>query len=128
MACFLVPAAEAIVTSVAKHFVKKAEAKSAPETYTVCNEHGEVQRVEKIRFSEKLEWLNKMLIGGSALLLFEHAWHGELVPTSESLAEMSTAGVAMAVSVTLVWICMLAACFFIEKRAVKAGEYKKTVI
>lgn len=138
MGCFLVPGAEAIVTTVATHVVKKAEKKQIPERYEVCNNHGEIQQVEKISFSKKLGWLNKMLVGGSGLLMFEHVWHGEVVPFfpfltaandpaefSALLAEMSTAGVTMAVLVTAVWGCMVAASNVIEKRAIKSKEYKK---
>lgn len=102
MACFLVPAAEAVLTLAATKIIRKKEI----ETETDIN----------CRFSEKLGWLNKMLCGGSALLAFEHLWHGEITPfppfltaaydTSETAAmlrEMSTSGVAMAVLVTCVW-------------------------
>ena len=80
MGCFIVPGAEAIVTTIATHVVKKCEAKKVPERYEVCNHNGEIQQVEKISFSKKLSWLNKMLAGGSGLLMFEHVWHGEVVP------------------------------------------------
>ena len=74
-----------------------------------------------------------MLWGGSALLAFEHVWHGEIVPwfpfltaagdpanTSEMLHEMATAGVSMAVLVTAVWFGLLGVSALIEKRAKKA--------
>ena len=73
-----------------------------------------------------------MLWGGSALLAFEHVWHGEVVPwfpfltaaadpadASEMLHEMATAGVSMAVIVTVVWLGMLGVCKLIEKRTEK---------
>jgi hypothetical protein len=63
-----------------------------------------------------LKPLNIMLWGGSALLAFEHLWHGEIVPwfpfltaaenaedTAVMLHEMGTIGVTMAVAVTAVW-------------------------
>ena len=138
MACFLVPGAEAIVTTIATHFVKKAEAKKEPEIYEVCNQYGEIEHVAKISLSKKLGWLNKMLAGGSGLLMFEHLWHGEIVPFFPFLSaandpvellsafgEMSTVGVAMALLVTAVWSCMVIACSIIEKRAVSSNEYKK---
>ena len=105
MACFLVPASEAIVTTVVEHAVKSKEKKS----------ENAGANVPKVHFSEKLSWLNKMLWGGSALLAFEHVWHGEVIPTfpfltavqngetADMLAEMGTAGVGMAVLVTLIW-------------------------
>ncbi len=123
MACFLVPTTEAIVTTVAERIIRSKEEKNE-----IDNTESEAL---KVRFSEKLGWLNKMLWGGSALLAFEHIWHGEVIPTfpfltavqngetSEMLAEMGTAGVGMAVLVTLIWGGMLAASHVIEKRGAK---------
>ena len=123
MACFLVPTTEAIVTTVAERIIRSKEEKNE-----IDNTESEAL---KVRFSEKLGWLNKMLWGGSALLAFEHIWHGEVIPTfpfltavqngetSEMLAEMGTAGVGMAVLVTLIWGGMLAASHVIEKRGEK---------
>ena len=111
MACFLVPATEAIVTTVLEKVLKQ----------------------KNNAFSVKLGWLNKMLWGGSALLAFEHVWHGEVVPffpfltavkdgnTAEMLHEMGTAGVSMAVLVTAVWGVMVAVSSFIEKRKDSSG-------
>ena len=59
MACFIVPATEAIVTSIIE---KKTKGKS-----------------DNI-FIQKLGILNNMLWGGCALLAFEHIWHGEVTP------------------------------------------------
>lgn len=119
MACFLVPTAEAIVTTVAAKALKKHE----PEK----KDSGE------LRLSEKIGWLNKMLWGGSALLAFEHIWHGEVTPffpfltaasdpesTSAMLHEMATSGVAMALLVTGVWIGMVAVSSAFEKRKTAA--------
>ncbi|MGN1451657.1 MAG: hypothetical protein ACI4XQ_06135, partial [Eubacteriales bacterium] len=95
---------------------------------------GTVQEAAKIRFSTKLGWLNKLLWGGSALLAFEHVWHGEVVPffpfltavesgeTAEMLAEMGSAGVMMAVIVTAVWGGMLAVSSAAEKRALRTPK------
>lgn len=121
MACFLVPATEAVVTTVATKVIKTKEEKEVVDHS--CEEN------TKIHFSTKLGWLNKLLWGGSALLAFEHVWHGEVVPffpfltavesgeTSEMLAEMGSAGVMMAVIVTAVWAGMLAFSSSIEKRS-----------
>ena len=69
-----------------------------------------------------------MLWGGSALLAFEHVWHGEVVPffpfltavkdgeASEMLHEMATTGVTLAVIVTAVWSIMVLVSNAIEKR------------
>ena len=122
MACFLVPASEAVVTTVAEHIIRSKEKKENKENNEVTSE------VPKVHFSNKLSWLNKMLWGGSALLAFEHIWHGEVIPTfpfltavqngetADMLAEMGTAGVGMAVLVTLIWGAMVGASHVIETR------------
>lgn len=124
MACFLVPATEAAVTTIAEHIVKGKEEHSEAQELT-CEES------RKTPFSHKLKWLNNMLWGGSALLAFEHIWHGEVVPwfpfltaagnpedAMAMLHEMATTGVTMAVLVTAVWAGMVAVSNVIEKRPV----------
>lgn len=125
MACLLVPAAEAVITTVIEKAVKSKEEKALKEGREVKG---------GIRFSEKLGWLNKMLWGGSALLAFEHVWHGEIIPvfpfltavrdgnTAEMLVEMGSAGVMMAVLVTAVWAGMAALSSVMEKRAERELE------
>ena len=121
MACFLVPAAEAVVTTVVSKALKNKE-----------------QKGETPSFVGKIKWLNSMLWGGSALLAFEHLWHGEIVPwfpfltaagdseaMSEVLHEMSTVGVTMALLVTFIWIGMVIVTTMMEKKAVNpASEVK----
>ncbi len=131
MACFLVPAAEAVITTVAEKVIKSKEKE---ETVKVSLPNGAIEEATKIKFSTKLGWLNKLLWGGSALLAFEHVWHGEVVPffpfltavksgeTAEMLAEMGSAGVTMAVLVTVVWVGMLAVSSIIEKRALNTKK------
>ena len=131
MACFLVPAAEAIVTTVAAKVIKSKEKE---ESVKLSLSDGSVQEATKIKFSTKLGWLNKLLWGGSALLAFEHVWHGEVVPffpfltavesgeTAEMLAEMGSAGVMMAVLVTAVWAGMLVVASAAEKKALRAPK------
>ena len=125
MACFLVPATEAVVTTVVTKAIEKKEitdVKIVPEDKTL-------QKPEKTGFSRKLRWLSNLLWGGSGLLAFEHVWHGEVVPwfpfltaaadpadTAEMLHEMSTVGVSMAVLVTAIWAVMLGASKVIESR------------
>ena len=100
MACFLVPAAEAVATTVAAKVMKK-NAKD--------NE-------EKLSFATKLEGLNKLLWGGSLLLCYEHVWSGEITPffpfltamndpaeTAVMFEEMAVYGGTMAVFMTAVW-------------------------
>ncbi|MCR5735550.1 MAG: hypothetical protein K6G22_13165 [Lachnospiraceae bacterium] len=131
MACFLVPAAEALVVTA----VKKAEEK---KTVTVSEEKNADVSVkeERVPLSKKLGWLTGMLWGGVILLAFEHIWHGEVVPyfpflTAMSdpaeravmLHEMATVGVCMAVLITGVWfgVCM-AADAIIRRPAKEAAE------
>lgn len=129
MACFVVPAAEAIVATVAAKVVKSKESKGTE--VKIAEEDGSVAAAEKIPFSRKLKWLTNLLWGGSVLLTFEHIWHGEVVPwfpfltaagnpeeAAEMLHEMSTAGVTMAVLVTAVWGLMLVGAHVIENRAI----------
>ncbi len=97
MACFLVPGSEGIITTLLTKIIGK-------------------EKAEKL----KLRWLNAMLWGGTILLAIEHIWHGEVVPwppfltamknpadTAAMLHEMATNGVAMAVTVTFIWVVML---------------------
>ncbi len=134
MACFLVPAAEAVVTTVVTKVLRKKESQKKAETVTVQLDDNTVETGEKIPFSEKMKWLNKLLWGGSGLLAFEHVWHGEVVPwfpfltaaenpdsLQEMLNEMSTVGVSMAILVTAVWGGMVAVSSLMEKRALIDG-------
>ena len=126
MACFLVPAAEAVVTTLAAKLLKSREKARNVE---IRLPDGSVETATRVPFSTKLGWLNKLLWGGSALLAFEHVWHGEVVPffpfltavrdgeTSEMLAEMGSAGVMLAALVTVVWFGMLAVSAMVERRA-----------
>lgn len=131
MACFLVPVAEAIVTTAAAKILKSKEQK---ETAKVAPSDGAAKEAA-VRFSTKLGWLNHMLWGGSALLCFEHIWHGEVTPffpfltaaadpasAAEMLREMCTAGTAMAALVTLVWAGMLAVSHVVEARASRTPQ------
>ena len=129
MACFTVPAAEAIITTVAEKIIKSKEKN---QTVKKSQEADSV----KIPFLLNLSWLNKMLWGGSALLAFEHVWHGEVVPffpfltavengeVSEMLHEMATAGVSMALLVTAVWGIMVGVVSIFEKRGKTTGSAK----
>lgn len=104
MACFTVPAGEAIVTTIVKKTMdKKGIYKKESES--------------AIPMSRKLKWLSNLLWGGSALLAFEHVWHGEVQPffpfltamsnpddAAEMFHEIATVGVSMAVLVTAIWI------------------------
>lgn len=119
MACFLVPATEAIIGTIVEKTVKVCEEK-----------HAETRQESELRLSDKISWLNKMLWGGSALLAFEHVWHGEVSPfypfltamenadnVAVMLHEMSTVGVSMAAVVTVVWAIMVAVTGHMRKKA-----------
>ena len=131
MACFIVPAAEAVVVTAAyiavKHKEKKLSLSNGQKSYEASE--------KRATWSGRLSWLMGLLWGGSLLLAFEHFWHGEVVPfppflaamsspadTAEMLHEMSTAGVAMAILVTVVWgaACVISA-VRLNNRS-KAGE------
>lgn len=137
MGCFIVPAAEAVITTAVSKVMQTKE--STPETVQISLDDSTVTEAVKMPFSHKLKWLNNLLWGGSALLAFEHIWHGEVVPwfpfltaagdpadAAEMLHEMSTAGVTMAVLVTAIWCGMLAVSNVIEKRAVRSAELLST--
>lgn len=133
MACLLAPAVEAAIVAVAAKIVEKKEKKT--KTVSVSLDGTSVEKVNKIPFSRKLKWLSKLQFGGALLLLFEHVWHGEIVPffpfltamsspedTSEMLHEIATVGVTMAILTTVVWVGMLAVSSIIEKRAEKEAK------
>jgi len=137
MACFLVCTAEALIaTAVTKVMEKKEKAlEAAPKMDTTIDE-----TAVKVPFSRKLKWLCYMLFGGSALLAFEHIWHGEVVPwfpfltaasdpsdAAEMLHEMATVGVCMAALVTMVWLGMVCVVSLMERRANKAELADKSV-
>ena len=101
MACFTVP----LATAVAASAVKSALPDSA----------------RRNPFVGKLNWLGKMMFGGSFLLAIEHVYHGEIIFTppfltaakegpeavGEMLHEMATRGVAMTVLLVAVWAAMV---------------------
>lgn len=134
MACFLVPGTEAIVTTIVTAVVKHKEKKHLKEAHI---ETKDISEKIGTQFSTKLGWLNKMLWGGSALLAFEHVWHGEVIPVfpfltairdgeaAGMLHEMGTAGVTMAVLVTAAWAGMVAVSSVIEKRQAQNEDTKE---
>lgn len=126
MACFIVPGVEAVVTTV---ITKRLEAKEKKlQAENVHSDNLSIETPAKRPFSRKLKWLNYMLWGGCALLLFEHIWTGEVVPwfpfltgaltpedASAMFGEMATRGVAMAVLITAVWAGMVLVSSILEK-------------
>ena len=117
--------AEAIVTTAITRSMRKKEASA--QTSEV--------RPAGLPFSRKLKWLSNLLWGGSALLAFEHLWHGEISPafpfltamktpadTAAMLQELGTVGVAMAALITAVWLGMVAVSHRMEQRNHAAAE------
>lgn len=115
MGCFMVPVTEALVVTAARKVLRQEKYDS----------------VQKNIFVQKSKWLSDLLWGGSVLLIFEHVWHGEVVPYfpfftaaynhedwMEMLHEMATTGVTMALLITCVWAGMVMAAEVIKKRGV----------
>ena len=128
MACFIVPAAEAIVVKVVEKHTENREKE------LIEKNGGEKAENTKIPFSAKLRWLTWMLVGGVVLLAFEHIWHGEVTPwfpfltamgdpndAMEMLREMSTVGVTMAILITAIWGVMCVVADHIVRRAPKTA-------
>ena len=122
MACFTAPVTEAIVVRVVERRAAKKE-----------NGQGNGTSGEELRIPlhQKLHWLSNMLWGGSALLAFEHVWHGEVTPwfpfltamgdpadAAEMFHEIATVGVGMAVAITAAWGVLCKVADAIAKRPV----------
>lgn len=138
MACFLVPVAEAVITTAVYCGMKSREKKAGLADVKYDRSQFESaeksEKTGKIPFTRKLKWLNNMLWGGSALLAFEHLWHGEIVPyfpfltavsngeTTEMLSEMGSTGVMMAAIVTAAWAGMVAVSSLAEKKVLHAEK------
>ena len=111
MGCFVAPVTEAIVVTAAALIVKHKEKKNADKMQGIAKEE------KKDTISTRLLRLSKLLFGGGILLIFEHIWHGEVIPyfpfftaategseeVNEMLHEIATTGILMAVLCTLVW-------------------------
>ena len=126
MACFIVPGAEAIIVAAASKIISVREEKDLIHT-----------EENSTKLSEKVSWLAKLGGGGSALLAFEHLWHGEISPffpfltaasdpeeTSIMLHEMATVGISMSLLITAVWIGMLVITASVKKKAAKETNAK----
>lgn len=111
MGCFVAPVTEAIVVTAAALIVKHKEKKNADNMQGIAKEE------KKDTISTRLLRLSKLLFGGGILLIFEHIWHGEVIPyfpfftaategseaVNEMLHEIATTGILMVVLCTLVW-------------------------
>ncbi|MBR1563801.1 MAG: hypothetical protein IJ650_00485 [Paludibacteraceae bacterium] len=108
MACFIVPLTQAIATSVYRKYAKHTDNFAGRNLLT----------------------LEKMLWGGSVMLIVDHIINGELTwrfpfftaletdgGGAVMLHEILTVGLPISLAVTLVWAAW---CFFKERRAVNA--------
>lgn len=84
MSCFVVPLAQAVAT-------------------TICRKTTE-NSAESV-WKSQLPTLEKMLWGGSLVLIVDHIAHGELFVFS--LKEMLTVGIPMSLVLTLAWAVMV---------------------
>lgn len=109
MACFVAPAAQAVVVSAVRHNLSRRGGRDTAATDRIA------------LWRQRLGWLSTMLWGGSFLLMIEHIWHGEVVPwfpfltalqnpadIGPMLTEIATVGTTMAVVITAVWAIMVA--------------------
>lgn len=133
MCCFIAPMAEAIVTTVTTIVLEQTD-KSAQQANALQ------AATKKQAICKNLKVLSKMLWGGSILLAFEHAWHGEIqafypfltaATSPEAMSQMwhevATVGTSMAGLVTVAWAALTAFRSKIHKAepaevAVKAGK------
>ena len=120
MACFLVPAAEAVVVTAVALTLKKKEEKLTLPAHEAVGTGAPAQE-------QQFTWSRK---------LFEHLWHGEVTlfapfltamsnPEDKAvmLHEMATVGVTMSAVVTAVWgiaVAVVSAKF--KKRAKTAAQ------
>ena len=131
MGCFVAPLTEAVVVTVAAVIVKQREKKHMDKSQNLAKEEN------KELPSSRLFRLVKLLFGGSVLLIFEHIWHGEVVPyfpfftavndgpeaVGEMWHEILTAGISMAALCTAVWgVAEIIRYLFAKKASRKAVE------
>ena len=113
MCCFLVPLAQAVATSACRKGIERSG-----------------RGLDGSPFRRHLPALEKMLWGGSLMLVVDHIINGEVTwmypfftaletegGWQTMLSEMLTVGVPMSVIVTAVWAVY---CYAVEKKAVKA--------
>ena len=126
MGCFVAPLTEAVVVTAAAVIVRQKEKKHRDQSQNLANE-------KKEGISSRLFRLSKLLFGGAVLLIFEHIWHGEVVPyfpfftaategdeaVIEMWQEIGTSGVLMAVLCTLVWGVIEVLRYIFAKKNVK---------
>ena len=103
MACFIVPLVQAVATTAYRKRMEKTQAEPAQTNYSALQKH--------------LPTLEKMLWGGSLMLIVDHIINGEVTwmypfftaletegGWQTMLQEMLTVGVPMSVIVTVAWV------------------------
>lgn len=132
MACFIAPAAEAVIVSTIKHTHEKNIKSHQAEEHSEQTETFS-SKISDHSFSSylmsKLHRLSTLLWGGSFLLLIEHIWHGEIVPwfpfftafkepdgVMPMLYEIATVGMSMALAVTIAWLIGVFVCYQRDKK------------
>lgn len=106
MGCFVAPVTEAVLTTVVRKSIDLSPKMRG--------------KLEHNMFYQELPKLEKLLYAGSALLVFEHIYHGEVVPwypfftsmysveeTAAMVQEILTTGILMCFLVTSAWICFV---------------------
>ena len=86
MACFVAPAAVAIVTTVARKVVEKRE--GAPATQQADRTATKTSG----KWTQRLGWLNLMLWGGTIMLVLDHLLSGELTLSPPFITAIETPG------------------------------------
>lgn len=114
MCCFIAPMTEAMITTITTIVLERSE--------KTAKQGRDLQlATKKQAICKNLKVLSKMLWGGSALLAFEHVWHGELqafypfltaASSPEAMSQMwqevATVGTSMAGVVTVAWAALMA--------------------
>lgn len=126
MACFI----ESIAVAGAVGIYRKRVASKEAREKSAGN--ASVARKARIPLSKKLGWYMQLLLGGSFLLAFEHAWHGEIVPYPPFLSalevsggfytmleEIALVGTLQVALITAVWGAMV---FIAERLAAQDSE------
>ncbi len=137
MACFTVSLAEGLVAggvALALHILSKKEI----EKRIAAGENQEEITTTTGKWSKRVASLSYITLGGSALLAFEHIWHGEITftfpfltavsegveATNIMLNEIATTGVLMAVLCTVFWGVITLFSILREKKAAKEAAKK----
>ncbi len=137
MACFTVSLAEGLVAggvALALHVLSKKEI----EKRIAAGENQEEITTTTGKWSKRIASLSYITLGGSALLAFEHIWHGEITftfpfltavsegveATNIMLNEIATTGVLLAVLSTVFWGVITLFSILREKKAAKEASKK----